>query len=107
MSVKIENYTPEMVTEMIGAYVANPTQDTVERLAEKFGKSVRSIVAKLSREGVYQSKAKEAGKRTMLKADMVARLAELCGVTEDRFESLEKATGPALQTLIHALEARG
>lgn len=104
---KMTNYSPEQTDELVQAYVAAPTQETVEAFAAKFGKSVRSIVAKLSREGVYVAKSKQAeGKRTMVKAEMVAKLAELCEVTEDRLESLEKATGPALMTLIHALESR-
>ena len=48
-----KNYTDEMVTEMIKVYTANPTRESVDLLANQFGKSVRSIIAKLSREGVY------------------------------------------------------
>lgn len=103
---KMTNYSPEQTDELVQAYVAAPTQETVDAFAAKFGKSVRSIVAKLSREGVYQAKGKTAGKRTVTKAEMVAQLAMLCEVTEDRFESLEKATGPALMVLIHALQSR-
>jgi hypothetical protein len=75
----------------------------VEALASKLGKTVRSVVAKLSKEGVYVSKAKEAGKREMLKAEMVAELAKLLGKTEEQMESLEKATGPALMAVLVAL----
>lgn len=102
---KIANYTPEQTAMIVDAYTAQPTEDTVKSLADQFGKSVRSIVAKLSREGVYTSKAKTAGKRPMLKAEMISKLATLTGASEDQLESLEKATGSALMLVIKALEA--
>ena len=40
-----KNYTDEMVAEMTKLYEANPTRETVEELASKFGKTVRSIIA--------------------------------------------------------------
>jgi putative heme iron utilization protein len=102
---KIANYTEAQVTELVEAYKASPTDVTVKALAEKFGKSTRSIVAKLAKEQVYQSKAKEAGKRAMLKAEMVAEIATLVGKSEEVLESLEKATGPALMAVLAALRA--
>ena len=47
------NYTVEQTAEMVSTYVAKPEKATVEALALKMGKSVRSVVAKLSREKVY------------------------------------------------------
>lgn len=101
---KVLNYTEAQVAELVSAYVAEPTQATVEAFATKFGKSARSIVAKLAKEKVYIAKAKEAGKREMLKAEMVAKIAKLVGRDEEQMESLEKATGPALLAVLHALE---
>jgi len=100
---KIVNYTAEQTAELVGAYTAEPTEATVKALAEKFAKPTRSIVAKLAKEKVYVSKAKEAGKREMLKAEMVSEIAELVGSTDEQLESLEKATGPALMKVLHAL----
>ena len=100
---KIVNYTPEQVTQMVQEYTQAPTKDTVDHLAEVMGKTARSIVAKLAKEGVYVSKAKEAGKREMLKAEMVAEISKLTGKTEEQLESLEKATGPALMVVLSAL----
>ena len=48
------NYTQEQVDQMIEEYSANPTRDTVDNLAKDLDKSVKSIIGKLSREGVYQ-----------------------------------------------------
>ena len=53
MAEKAINYTPEQTAQIVAEYKAGTS---VESLAEALGKSVRSIVAKLSREGVYQKK---------------------------------------------------
>ena len=53
MTAKTVNYTPEQTTKMVADYQAGVT---VDQIAEALGKSVRSIVAKLSREGVYKRK---------------------------------------------------
>ena len=102
---KTVNYTEAQTSELVEAYKALPTEDTVKTFAEKFGKSVRSIVAKLAKEGAYTSKAKEATKRGMLKAEMVSEIAKLVGKTDEQLESLEKATGPALTAVLEALRA--
>ncbi len=104
---KAVNYTEAQVAEMKAEYLAAPTEETVKALAERFGKTTRSIVAKLAKEEVYVSKAKEAGKRAMLKSEMVAEVAKLVGKSEEQLESLEKATGPALMAVLEALRKQG
>lgn len=103
---KTVNYTEAQVKELVETYTADKTEETVKALAEKFGKSTRSVIAKLVKERVYVSKAKEAGKRAMLKSEMVTKLAELTGATEEQLESLEKANGTALLIVLKALQAR-
>lgn len=100
---KVLNYTPEMTATLVEEYVAAPTKETVEALAEKFGRTTKSVIAKLVREGVYKSPAKEAGKRVATKADLVADIAKLVGKSEEQMESLEKATAPALTAVRNAL----
>ena len=39
---------------MINQYNETPTRETVERLADELNKSIKSIIGKLSREGVYK-----------------------------------------------------
>ena len=48
------NYTQEEVSVMIDRYTADPSRDTVDALAVELNKSIKSIIGKLSREGVYQ-----------------------------------------------------
>lgn len=102
-TVKNVNYTPEMTAAMVEDYKAGVS---VETIAERVGKTVRSVVAKLSREGVYEAKAKAAKKDGVTKADLIARIAALTGADEDVICSLEKATGVALKVVVKALEAK-
>jgi molybdopterin converting factor small subunit len=76
---------------------------TVEQLAETLGKTVRSVVAKLSREGVYQAKTATRGVARVKKADLVDQLAQACGVAPEVFESLEKANHDVLEALVAKL----
>ena len=96
---RAKNYSDEMVAEMHSLYEANPTRETVEILAEKFGKSVRSIIAKLSREGIYVSQP-----RVTKTGEPVVRKSELVAQIEDHFDievpTLVKASKADLQTLI-------
>jgi hypothetical protein len=96
------NYTPEMTATLVEGFKAG---DTPEVLAAKVGRTVRSVIAKLSREGVYKSPAKTAGKREMKKAEMVSEISKEIGVNEEVLESLEKATGPALMAVLKALRS--
>ena len=49
------NYTEQQTKEMVAQYEAAPTKETVVAIAEKLGKNTRSVIAKLSREGVYKA----------------------------------------------------
>ena len=101
-AVRPKNYTDEMVASMTEQYVANPTRETVDSLAQEFGKSVRSIIAKLSREGVYvaQPKVTKTGEPVVRKAELVAQL-------EAHFEvaipTLVKASKADLQKLVDTI----
>jgi len=98
MNAKVENYTAEMTNTIVEGYKAG---ETAEVLATKIGKSVRSVVAKLSREGVYVRKGKAAkGEKAVTKADLIAKIAEKAGVEATVLASLEKANKEALEALI-------
>jgi molybdopterin converting factor small subunit len=96
----VANYTPEMTAKVVEGFKAGRT---VEDLATEVGKTVRSVIAKLSKEGVYKSKEKAPAKREMLKSEMVAAISAEIGVSEEVLESLEKATGVALMAVLKAL----
>jgi hypothetical protein len=95
------NYTAEQTTQLVAGYQAG---ETVEQLAEALGKTVRSVVAKLSREGVYVAKTRAQGQARVKKADLVDQLAAKCGVAPEVFESLEKANHDVLEQLVARLQ---
>jgi hypothetical protein len=99
MTDKTVNYTAEQTAQLVANY-----QDgvTVERLAEMFGKTTRSVVAKLSREGVYHAKTKNTITRVK-KSELVDRIANLCGATPEAFDSLEKANHEVLEAILRTL----
>lgn len=88
MDTKQVNYTAEQVTQIVDAYKAGTE---VDQIATMVGKTVRSVVAKLSREGVYQPKAKAASSR-MTKEDLVARIEAHFEMQPGALDSLTKAS---------------
>ena len=102
MAEKQVNYTPEQTLQMVQAYTANPTQATVEELAKALGKTARSIVAKLSREGVYKKKeyVGKNGEKPVKKDALADQLAEVFGLTESEADSLTKANKTALNKIL-------
>lgn len=102
MTAKSVNYTPEQTTKMVSDYQSGIT---VESIAEALGKSVRSVVAKLSREKVYIAKTytTKSGE-PVAKKDMVAdAIGAVLGLTEAETESLTKANKAALSKIFAAL----
>lgn len=103
MTAKNVNYTADQVVQMVADYKAG---QSVEAIAEAMGKSVRSIVAKLSREGVYQAKSyvSKTGEKPV-KKDLVAdQIANLVNLTEAEADSLTKANKTALLKILVGLQ---
>ena len=96
------NYTEQQTKEMVAQYEAAPTKETVVAIAEKLGKNTRSVIAKLSREGVYkaQPRTTKRGEPVVLKQELVNIIQEHFG---DEFPSLVKASKVDLQKLIEKI----
>jgi|TARA_Y100000758_G_C16012250_1_gene408029 hypothetical protein len=77
-----KNYTDEMVSIMKTEYQENPNRTTVDSLAKQFGKTTRSIIAKLSREGVYvaQPRTTKSGEPVIAKIQYVNAISAHFGV---------------------------
>jgi hypothetical protein len=102
MTAKAVNYTAEQTSAIVADYQAGVS---VEQIAQNLGKSVRSIVAKLSREKVYVAKTytTKTGE-TVVKKDAVAdAIGAVLGMTESEIESLVKANKTALAKIFAAL----
>lgn len=90
------SYTVEQTAELVEAYKAAPVKATVEAFAAKFGKSVKSIVAKLSREQVYIKPERATAGRSVRKADIRLVLELAVGA---EMPSLENMTVADLEKL--------
>ena len=104
MTAKTVNYTPEQTAKMVADYNAGVT---VEAMAEALGKSVRSIVAKLSREGVYRKKTytTKTGEAVVKKDAWADYIGQALGLTEADTESLTKANKTALAKIADFIKA--
>ena len=93
------NYTEQQTKEMVAKYEAAPTRDTVEAIAEQFGKNTRSVIAKLSREGVYkaQPRTTKSGEPVVLKQELVDSIQVHFGT---ELPSLVKASKADLQKIV-------
>ena len=102
MADKTVNYTTEQTTEVLALYAAGTD---VAEIAERFGKTARSIIAKLSREGVYQKKTytTKTGEAVQKKDQTADAIGAILRMTESEIESLTKANKTALRKIFDAL----
>lgn len=97
------NYTPEQTQEIVRIYLENPTRKTVDQLAESLERSPKSIIGKLSREGVYRREEylTKTGDKPVTKLELVSEIEDLLEV---RLSGLEKTPKPVLKTLTEKLQ---
>ena len=102
MTTKAVNYTPEQSAQMVADYQAGVA---VETIAENLGKTVRSVVAKLSREKVYVAKTyvSKTGAAVVKKDAHADAIGAILKLTEAEIESLTKANKTALEKIFQAL----
>jgi predicted transcriptional regulator YheO len=104
-TAKAPNYTTEQTQRIVAAYTEAPTAETVETLAKEMGKTVRSIVAKLSREGIYKKKeyVGKNGEKPVKKDTHAEAIGKVLALTEAEVDSLTKANKSALEKIFRAL----
>tara|TARA_B100001094_G_scaffold296791_1_gene319281 strand:+ start:123 stop:446 length:324 start_codon:yes stop_codon:yes gene_type:complete len=95
------NYTDEQVEVMVAWYTAEPTRDTVDTIAKEMDKSVKSVIGKLSREGVYQKQVykTKTGEVPVTKEQLIIELALFFGVDSSKLMGLEKAPKQVIKFL--------
>ena len=105
----MSNYTETETLMMITEYVAQPTPETVERLGNILGKSKKSIIGKLSREGVYRREVfvSKTGESPITKNEIVENIAGLLELEVSDLAGLEKSPKNALRNLERALSEAG
>jgi transcription initiation factor TFIIIB Brf1 subunit/transcription initiation factor TFIIB len=82
----------------VAAYAANPNMQTVRDLAEIYEKTAKSIIGKLSREGVYQksSYTTKTGTKPITKIEIVTEIADKLDLDPETVAGLEKSPKAAL-----------
>lgn len=98
-------YTPEEVEVMVARWSSEPTKETIEELAEMLKRSPKSIIGKLSKEGVYkkQEYISKTGEPPVTKKELVAQVAALTNADLEKLEGLEKAPKSTLKYLVTTL----
>jgi len=95
------NYTEAQVEQMIANYQAG---ESVEAIAEAMGKAVRSVRAKLVREGVYVAPEKGAKSKRVEGPSKKELIRELENLVPFEVEGFLNATKEAIQALIDHLQ---
>lgn len=105
---KTVNYSPQAVEHMVEVY-ASATSDSerkevVHSLASELGKTVKSVIAKLSREGAYikATPVTKTGSKIETKAQIVADIEQMARTT---MPTLAKASKADLEKLRSYLES--
>lgn len=105
-ATKTVNYTPEQEATIIAmAGSGKLISADAEKLAEQFGKTLKSVVAKLSRMGVYSKKeyATKTGAAVVKKDTHADAIGAILRLTEAEIDSLTKANKTALAKIFEAL----
>ena len=90
---------------MVELYKNEPTPETVDILVEELKRSKKSIIGKLSREGVYRREVyvTKTGEKPITKMEIVNNIAEGLGIESSDLNGLEKSPKAALKSLEKAV----
>lgn len=99
---KVLNYTPEQTAKAKADYLAGVS---VEVIAEAMGKTVRSVIAKLSKEQVYKRKeyVSKTGEKPVKKDAHADAIGKILRLSDGEADSLAKANKTALVKIFNAL----
>jgi len=99
------NYSIEDTQYIIDQYKNDPNRETVDRLAQELEKSAKSIIGKLSREGVYQKTEylTKTGEKPVTKREIVEKISEIVGIPYQTLAGLEKSPKSSLKALEESL----
>ena len=101
----MSTYTEAETNMVVNAYLDQPTKETVNSLAEDLGRSTKSIIGKLSREGVYRREVyvSKTGDKPITKVEIVSNIAENLGLEVSTLAGLEKSPKASLRSLEKAV----
>ena len=98
------NYTVKETARIVSEYENEPSRATVDRLADEYKKSARSIIGKLAKEGVYKrvEYRTKTGEVPVTKLQIVEDIQSQLGC--ESLTGLEKAPKQTLKILLDSLE---
>jgi len=98
------NYSEDDTANIVQQYMDNPTRETVDKLAQVYNKSARSIIGKLAKEGVYQrvEYRTKTGEVPVTKLEIVEEIQSQLGCNQT-LTGLEKAPKETLKLLLESL----
>ena len=101
----VSNYTEKETEYMVEKYSGEPCMATVEKLSEELSRSKKSIIGKLSREGVYRREVyvSKTGDKPITKVEIVSNIADAVGVEVSDLAGLEKSPKEVLRRLSKAV----
>ena len=99
------NYTEVQTQYIIDEYRNKPSRITVDRLASELSKTPKSIIGKLSREGVYRRSVykTKTGESPVTKTELVEEIANSLEIDVEALAGLEKSPKLVLKQLKDAL----
>lgn len=102
----MEKYSTEQTEYIKKMYLSNPTKETVSALALEFDKPVRSIVGKLSKEGIYKRPVyrSKTGEIPINKDEIVEYIAKAMNAPSTELEGLEKAPKAILKRILFTID---
>lgn len=107
MATSRTSYTPEQSFRVCNLYKQFPEDKTIKALAMEMGKTEKSIVAKLVREGLYKAQpyVTKKGEKPVAKSVHAEKLAALVGLTEPTdIKALARVNKGALAKIIAILQ---
>ena len=101
----VSNYTENETSYMVQLYKENPCMETVEVLVEQLKRGKKSIIGKLSREGVYRREVyvSKTGEKPITKVEIVSNIADALGLEVSDQEGLERSPKEVLRRLSKAV----
>lgn len=100
--IKFVTYSPKETKELKYSYLYGTS---VETIAESLGKSVRSVISKLTSLGIYEGHTQVGSTKVAApsKMVMIKAIADRLGAAESELASLEKADKASLKILFESI----
>ena len=101
----MSNYSDSETTYMVQLYKEKPCAETVDLLVEQLRRSKKSIIGKLSREGVYRREVyvSKTGEKPITKVEIVSNIADALDLEVALLAGLEKSPKEVLRRLSKAV----